>query len=281
MGGQSIREPVAIGRFYPQNKDQLEAVIPSYLSEGTAAGQKPWAVLLPHAGYVYCGKVLGATLHGLTLPDTLIILCPNHTGRGKPFGVWPEGSWKMPFGLFPVEHEIASRLTLGGLFQADYLSHLGEHSIEVLLPFLYYACGMKRPSIVPVCIGVHDPVLLQKAAQDLQALLAALEAEGRAVGLIVSSDMNHFESHEVCMRKDDLALQRIQASDPGGLLAVCAKEHITMCGVGPCALAMYAAQALGTFSSTLIAHTSSAEASGNYRQTVGYAGLHFLCSRQA
>ena len=182
----------------------------------------------------------------------------------------------MPLGFFPVDEEIVQILTRGGLFESDYISHLGEHSIEVLLPFIYYACGQKIPKIVPICVGTHDPKRLARAAGNLVSVWQNLSHAGKKLGLIISSDMNHFESHEVCMKKDALALERILAGDPDGLLAVCSKEKITMCGVGPCALSLYAAKILGNFSSRLISHTTSAEASGNFNQTVGYAGLHFF-----
>ena len=271
-----VRLPVAIGRFYPQNKDQLEEIVPAYLARAPQkkSALKPWAYVLPHAGYVYCADVIAAALAGQKLPDTLIILCPNHTGRGAPFGVWPKGVWRMPLGDYPIAEDIVDRLTAGGLFTKDRLSHLGEHSIEVLLPFLYYAAG-RLPRLVPICVGTRNPNALRAAGQALSALLGELSALGREVGLIVSSDMNHYESHEICMQKDGVALERISACDPDGLLEVCERDNITMCGASPCAMVLHAARELGKFSSDLVAHTSSALASGNYRQTVGYAGLRF------
>lgn len=278
-----IREPVAIGRFYPQNRDQLEACIPGYFQEGLdllaktnqeATTKAPWAILLPHAGYIYCGKVIGATLGKINLPETLIILCPNHTGRGKPFGVWPDGVWKMPFGNYPIATDIVNLLNQTKIFEPDYLSHLGEHSIEVLLSFLFYSCGQKLPSIVPISIGTHNVEALKAAGFEMARVLKTLEVNKRQVGLIISSDMNHYEDHETCLAKDNLALEKIIQNDPDGLLQVCAEQNITMCGVGPTALMLYAAKHLLKLKPKVIYHTTSAEASGNFKQTVGYAGLH-------
>ena len=274
-----IREPVAIGRFYPQNKDQVEKAVNDYFAQVPSSEKKstPWAVLLPHAGYVYCGSVLAKTLKGLSLPETLLILCPNHTGRGKTFSVWPEGEWKTPIGNFLVDDTLVNTLVDETLFQRDYLAHLGEHSIEVLLPFLACTQEFGLPKLIPVCVGIQDTNMLMQAGAAIADFLSKTNAEGKKIGLVISSDMNHYESHDICMEKDQTALNAIAANDPVALLRVCTQNHITMCGVGPCALAMFAAQFLGkTLKSTLIAHTTSAEASGNYRQTVGYAGLHFF-----
>lgn len=55
----------------------------SVLRRGLLRLKGVWpGLILPHAGHVYCGRVLGATLAGVELPRTLVILCPNHTGRG-------------------------------------------------------------------------------------------------------------------------------------------------------------------------------------------------------
>lgn len=278
-----IRQPVAIGRFYPQNAEQLHEAIPYYFALARAERKEivpknPWALMLPHAGYVYCGKVIAQTLLDVCLPEELIILCPNHTGRGKPLGVWPKGAWRMPFGDCPVSEDLASFLTKNEIFVPDYLSHQNEHSIEVLLPFLYYACGQKTPHIVPVCIGTQNPDYLKLASLELSRLLNGAKSQGRHIGLIVSSDMNHYEDHETCMRKDNLALHEIFQGNGESLLAVCARENITMCGVAPMAMALFCADHAGKREVTLLAHTSSAEASGNFRQTVGYAGVHIALS---
>ncbi|MBQ9536558.1 MAG: AmmeMemoRadiSam system protein B [Desulfovibrionaceae bacterium] len=275
-----IREPVAIGRFYPQNREQLESAIPAYFAQGaklvaTKPSKKPWALMLPHAGYPYCGHVIGATLTGVTLPETIIILCPNHTGRGQAFGVWPNGAWKTPFGNFPIDPKIVSLFLQTKIYVPDYICHLGEHSIEVLLGFIYYACGQKIPSIVPICVGTQNLEALQAAALGLSRVLKTLRENNVEVGLIISSDMNHYEDHETCMRKDNIALERIAANDPLGLLQVCAEQHITMCGVAPTAIALKAGLMLGDVKTKVTYHTSSAETSGNARQTVGYCGMHF------
>lgn len=83
-----IRRPVVAGRFYAADAGVLAHEVRVCLEAGAAAAEggvaaSPWGLMLPHAGHVYCGRVLGATLAGVELPRTLVILCPNHTGRGR------------------------------------------------------------------------------------------------------------------------------------------------------------------------------------------------------
>lgn len=272
------RKPVVAGKFYPGRKDELHAEVRSFLADGAAraSGQGQtdapvWAVMLPHAGHVYCGGIIGQTIAGLKLPRRLIIFCPNHTGYGLPLGVWPEGSWLTPLGEVKVDAATASQLigTDCG-FQADIASHMGEHSIEVLLPFLQET--ITDPEIVPVAVGTRNRALLREAGKGLAEVLR----RNPELGVVISSDMNHYESHKTTLAKDELALERALAGDPDGLLAVTEKNNITMCGAAPLAIALYAAKDLGFEGACLTGHDTSGAVSGDMGHTVGYAGLRLL-----
>lgn len=288
-----MRQPVAAGRFYAGAADALRHEVRRFLAAGATAvvpdGDagaapdgvfRPWGCMLPHAGHVFCGAVAGATLAGLDVPRRLVILCPNHTGRGRELGIWPGGAWLTPLGPVAVDEPLAAALAAsGGGFAPDVLSHLGEHSIEVLLPFLQVASDGADIAMAPVCVGTRDAETLAHAARSLAGVLA--RPENADVGLIVSSDMNHYEDVRRTMQKDALALERALAADADGLLRVVEDERISMCGAAPLALALYAAHCLGRVRVELTAHDTSATASGDTRQTVGYAGLRLLLARGA
>lgn len=293
-----VRQPVVAGRFYPGEAEALRREVRHFLAvDATPAGAdgkaaaapdsavRPWGCMLPHAGYVFSGAVAGATLAGMRLPRRLIILCPNHTGRGRELGVWPGGAWLTPLGPVAVDEPLATALAgCGGGFAPDVHSHLAEHSIEVLLPFLQVALEeAERPAgrmlMVPVCVGTRHAGTLARAGRALAALLA--RPENADVGLVVSSDMNHYEDERRTMQKDALALERALAADADGLLRVVEEENISMCGAAPLALALYAARGIGSVRVELVAHDTSASASGDTRHTVGYAGLRLLLARGA
>ena len=284
-----VRQPVVAGRFYPGSPEALRAEVERFLTgpadapPAAEAPFAPWGCMLPHAGYVYSGAVAGATLAGMRLPRRLVILCPNHTGRGEPLGVWPGGAWLTPLGAVPVDDALATALTAsGGGFAPDVWSHLGEHSIEVLLPFFQVAQGGGEEgagalTVTPVCVGTRSAAALARAGAALAALLA--RPENADVGVVVSSDMNHYEDVRVTGQKDALALERALAADADGLLRVVEAENISMCGAAPLALALHAATRLGDVRVRLAAHDTSATASGDTRHTVGYAGLRLYLER--
>lgn len=271
----SNRAAIVAGRFYPGDKAALRNVVETFLAGNGDSTEKKaaWAVMLPHAGYMYCGDVIGKTLASVQLPKRLIVLSPNHTGFGTPFSVWPDGEWLTPLGAMPVDSGLAAEIiATGSGFQADFQAHLREHSIETLLPFLQIAVAGAR--IVPVTIGTQNLQALKRAAAGLASVLS--RPENRDVGIIVSSDMNHYENAELTLQKDGLALEQIRAMNPEKLLATVAANNISMCGAAPMALTLLTARLLGNYKAEVGAHGTSGAASGDYSQVVGYAGVRIL-----
>lgn len=264
------RRPIAANRFYPGVKKELEQEVKSYINKAPAQKEgHPWAVMLPHAGYIFCGSVIGQTLAGQSLPSRLIILCPNHTGRGAMLSLWPQGEWQTPLGSVPVDEALANEILAAGMFEPDTLAHLGEHSIEVILPFLQMQTA--KLSIVPICIGTQNPQILAQAGKILASVLK--EAQNQDCGMVVSSDMNHYENEKITLIKDEHALKAALEADPDKLLKTVHNEKISMCGAGPMALALYTAKNLGKVEVEFVAHDTSGKASGDFEHVVGYAGL--------
>ena len=177
--------------------------------------------MLPHAGHVYSGRVIGATLAHVRLPRTVFLLCPNHTGLGTPLSVWPAGAWQTPLGPVPVDGEMARLLCEADEdFSADVMGHVREHSIEVLLPFLQVCAGDAPLHVVPVCVGTGQAPVLRTAGQRLARVLERCRSrDGQRPLLLVSSDMNHYEDQRTTLRKDDLALDAALKGDADALLA--------------------------------------------------------------
>lgn len=282
----SIRPSVVAGRFYPARPADLLAALTGYFAEARSRAQaegitdmapdKPCMLMLPHAGYVFSAPAAAATLINVAMPETIIILCPNHTGYGRSrFGVWTNDSWDTPLGAVPVNHKLALRITSHPPFAGDTLCHLQEHSIEVQLPLLQFSG--KDFSIVPVCIASQNLADLARAA------IALVQEAGEglrngSIGILVSSDMNHYEDEATTLAKDQAALDYVLAEDAEGLLSCCARQGITMCGAGPMALGLLALQTLRSNPSRparVMAHATSGKASGDYKRVVGYAGVRF------
>lgn len=264
------RKPVVAGQFYPGRADQLSSMVGEFLSKaGEKAQERTILAMSPHAGYIFSGTVAGLTLGRANLAKTVLLLGPNHTGMGSRFAVWSAGVWDLPGGGLRVDEELArALLDSDARLVPDQAAHAREHSLEVLLPFL--RAIDPETSIVPVAVG----------GPRLEALLAVGEAVGKVladwrepVSIVVSSDMSHYVSHEDAKRRDALALKPILDLDPAEAYRVVRENGITMCGIMPLTVGLTAAKALGASKAELVAYATSGEASGDYAQVVGYAGV--------
>ncbi|MBN1282454.1 MAG: AmmeMemoRadiSam system protein B [Proteobacteria bacterium] len=262
------REPAVAGQFYPGTRSSLEAELARYL-KSEAKPKKALGAVAPHAGYVYSGAVAGKVFAGVVVPERCIVLCPNHTGQGARAAVWARGSWSIPTGDIPVDEKLAQALLEScSDLKEDPTAHLGEHSLEVELPFLL----ARQPalSIVPICISRADPAALSRIGE---AIAKAIRAAGGDILIVASTDMNHYESDARTREKDNLAIEKVLKLDAEGLVDTCAHHRISMCGVLPTAILIHACRALGAKRAELVAHATSGDVSGDRGSVVGYAGF--------
>ncbi len=265
------RNPAVAGQFYPGTARELDRVVRLYTRD-TAEKLRARGIVVPHAGYVYSAGVAGEVFSSVDIPERNIIFCPNHTGVGGTAAVMSRGTWRMPWGEVPIDEELAGRLLAESpLFSEDASAHRGEHSLEVQLPFLRRFREAFR--FVPVALGhlsLPDCRMLGEAV----ARVAAKEPQPPL--LIASSDMSHYEPDALARKKDGAAIDRMLALDPEGLHRVVRSERISMCGVNPATVVLFASLALGATSALLIKYSTSGDVSGDREQVVGYAGMAFL-----
>ncbi len=273
----ALRTPAVAGRFYPGRADELLREVREFTSAGkTPVESRRIAAIgcvAPHAGYIYSGGVAGAVYSRLEIPEHCVVLCPNHTGKGRPLAVMASTRWQTPLGEIAADAELGTRLLRRfPALQEDSAAHRGEHAIEVQLPFLQ----ARQPELhlVPIVIGTRDFDVLRGLGEALADVIGDLEEDRKAKVLIVaSSDMNHYESDAVTRVKDRVAIERVLAMDARGLWEVVLNEDISMCGFGPTVVMLTAAKLLGATSATLVKYATSGEVSGDYESVVGYAGI--------
>jgi len=258
------------GQFYQSSAAGLKRQI-EQLIEPAAAKKKAIACVLPHAGYMYSGAVAAKTVSGLTIPDTVILLGPNHTGRGALFSVMAEGSWQTPLGLVRIDTQLAAKLLNQSKYlETDTLAHEYEHSLEVELPLLQYF----RPDfqMVPITVSGSRPEILAQLGRDIAAVIRDNDLRD-SVLIIASSDMTHYEPQDQAQEKDRQAIEAILRLDGADLLRRVSAYGISMCGWAPVAIMLSAATALGATGATLVQYQTSGDVSGDRSSVVGYAGI--------
>ena len=76
-----FRDPAFAGKFYPGSEKALHGMIEKFIQKAKKDDVK--GIVVPHAGYIYSGKVAGEVYSRINFPDTFVILGPNHTGMGS------------------------------------------------------------------------------------------------------------------------------------------------------------------------------------------------------
>jgi len=263
------REPVVAGRFYEADPTRLNTVLDGYLSGAVRRTEPTILAMVPHAGYVYSGALCGQTLGTASLASTVLLIGPNHTGRGKQFSLWPEGEWAIPGGNVPIDTSLATvLLESNSMLSADTEAHIGEHSLEVVLPFLKHM--NPDTTFVPIALSANRFEAMEEIGRTIGDVIQAFE---RPVSIIVSSDMSHYISHEKAQEMDSMALEACVELDPLALFTTVREKRISMCGVLPMTCGLVAACVLGAHSGELVGYTTSGDVTGDLAQVVGYAGI--------
>jgi MEMO1 family protein len=265
-----IREPVVSGQFYPSSPEELKPMIRGMVDEKVTK-EDVIGYYAPHAGYIYSGPVVGATISRVNLKDTFVIMGPSHTGIGAPFSIMTEGTWRTPLGDVEIDAELAKAILCSSSYlKEDRSAHLQEHSIEVQLPFIqYFKADIK---FVPIILSHANASVYRSIGR---AIAKAIKDSGKEVVIVASGDMNHYESQKITHTKDRQAIESILKLEAGELLERVREFNISMCGYGTAASLIYAAKEFGSVRTELVKYQTSGDITRDYSSVVGYAGILF------
>ncbi len=262
------RNPAVAGMFYPGDSDKLNDQLDRLLPEKESR-KKAIGIISPHAGYVYSGGVAGEVISSVVIPPKVILLGPNHTGVGTLCSIMTSGSWTLPNGKVKIDTPLAERIMAEtDLAHLDETAHVREHSLEVQIPFLIH----EKPDVSIVPISLMWMKL--KACRELGAAISnAVKGCDEEVLILASSDMTHYESAAAAKEKDRMAIDKVLDLDPEGLFHTVMDTGISMCGVIPATVMLFAAKALGAANASLVKYATSGDVTGDDSQVVGYAGM--------
>ena len=280
-----VRPPAVAGFFYESDKDLLLKRIEwSFLHEvgpgslppkNRGSRRESLGYIVPHAGYIYSGPVAAHAYYSLSIeksPETIILIGPNHTGLGSPVSIAPWREWKTPLGRIPIDREMFEWFVRNSsLVMPDYDAHIQEHSIEVQLPYLQYIynSGIK---ILPIVAYDQTPEVARGLAEEIRR---AIEELGRDVVILASSDLNHYDPHEVTLEKDRKAIDAIMSLDPERFFQTIVRENITVCGPIGIMVLMYLARTITHVKPVVLKHATSGDTSGDKSSVVGYLAAQF------
>lgn len=267
------RPPAVAGSFYPAEDAARRSLVAELLSGESPPQCEPAAIMVPHAGLKYSGKIAAQVWRSVRelSQRTLVIVSPKHTTLGVNWSVCPFSNWRLSSTTtIAGDQELASQIA-GAVapLQLDAAAHQKEHGIEVQLPILERVAPDAR--VVGLALHGGSWKDIEAAAAQMAEFLRGLEHPPL---LVISSDMNHYAPDAENRRRDRLALDAMTSGDPQQLIEVCTKHEISMCGLVPAAFVMETLRQLGhTLKVREVAYATSADASGDRSQVVGYAGV--------
>ncbi len=263
-----LREPCVAGRFYPGSPEELESMIRSFDDWG-AQKARVSGIIAPHAGYVYSGKVASAVWSKIEVPGTVVVIGPNHTGRGSSVSVFPEGQFSTPLGKIEIDSALATSIVeKSGIAKFDSLAHSSEHSIEVQVPFIQVANPAAR--LVAIAMGDYS----EYAILDLAGAITQ-SAKPDDVLVVASSDFSHYEPEYTAKARDKIAIEEIKKLDWRSLYDVVTQKEISMCGLGPICVAIEVAKRWNAQAGKLLAYSNSGVMSHDFSNVVTYASMAF------
>ena len=270
-GESWTRPPAVAGRFYPGDAAELAREVEAHLAAGRVEGEpaRALALVAPHAGYMYSGGVAGQVFARVAVPGRVVVMGPNHTGRGERVSLVPAGAYEVPGGAVPIDAELAAAILdeVPGA-RADADAHRTEHSVEVELPFL----RAREPAVrfVPMVLaGLSEKDVIAVG----EGLARAIAKVGGDVLVVASSDMSHYLPDAEARRVDKIALDALLTGDAATLHRTVRERDISMCGVIPTTAMLAYARAAGAGRPELVAYATSGDASGDRSRVVGYAGV--------
>ena len=266
----TIRPPAVAGSFYPDDPAILSAVVEDFLAEvpgppgdGPLHDGWPKAVIAPHAGYIYSGPVAASAYARLKRAAgrvrRVVVIGPSHYAAFPGIAAPATEAFETPLGRVPVDAAaIAEIRDLPQVTIADG-PHIQEHSLEVQLPFLQAVLG--DFAVVPLAVGEAGPA---QTAEVLARLWGGAET-----AIVVSTDLSHYNAHEVARRLDAATAAAIEAYQAERL------GPRDACGYQALAGLLVEARARGLAIERLDLRNSG-ETGGHMREVVGY-GAWALC----
>jgi MEMO1 family protein len=197
LQGARTRAPAVAGLFYPRDPVRLQTEVLELLG-GDAPASKvvPKALIAPHAGYVYSGRVAGvafAKLRASAQTITRVVLIgPAHYVHLGGIAAPRVEAFETPLGRVRVDTETCSQIGRFEFVTPTDAPHEPEHALEVELPFLQTVLSSFK--LVPLVVGDAAPL-------DVAHLLRQLW-DGPETLIVVSSDLSHYNSYETAQRLD-------------------------------------------------------------------------------
>ena len=276
------REPVVAGSFYPDKAESLKMMLESLFarSETVKTYDDVLAIISPHAGYPYSGKVAASAFNQIDPDknyDNIFILASSHRVMFSGASIYNIGDYNTPLGKVKVNRELANELIeQHKIFVYHPDAHKAEHSLEVQLPFLQYKMN-KEFRIVPIVTGTQN-------LNDCKKIAAALKPYFNENNLfVISTDFSHYPAYNDAKKVDKKTGDAILANSVNRVMdAINENESAnienlvtSMCGWPAVISLLYITQDMPDINIVHVDYQNSGDETRDKSRVVGYHAIAF------
>jgi AmmeMemoRadiSam system protein B len=263
LQGGRTRPAAVAGLFYSADPVRLQTEVLELLGGAAPASNvMPKALIAPHAGYVYSGRVAGAAFAKLRARaqtiTRVVLIGPAHYAHIGGIAVSSVDAFETSLGRVFVDTETCSQIGRFEFVTQTDAPHEPEHALEVELPFLQTVLSSFQ--LVPLVVGDVAP-------QEVAHLLRQLW-DGPETLIVVSSDLSHYHSYETARRLDLSTAEAIEQGEWVSLGASRACGWVAVAGL----LIETQHRGLGAYR---LALCNSGDTAGSRDRVVGYRAWMF------
>ncbi|RAP33718.1 AmmeMemoRadiSam system protein B [Candidatus Marinamargulisbacteria bacterium SCGC AG-410-N11] len=287
MANNSFKSILHTKGWYPSNSNDLIAMIEQDLLPDITEKVPIKAVIVPHAGYVFCSKVIGAVLRYVKGQQysRILMLGPSHYVEARGIGVVCNyDSMETILGPVPFLKSINTQLINTGYFVEDNNVHQPEHALQVLFPYL----RILQPDVpvIPIIIGQLNSLEIAEISLILKHLI-----DDQTL-IVISSDFTHYGKRFGYLpfqaSNDKAVSEGVRAIDMAAINAILDNDVSTydryIKQAQPTICGRFAIQILleiikdKKVESSLVDYVQSGDISRDWSHTVSYAGIRFSVS---
>lgn len=278
------RKPYAAGRFYSADKETLtrDIAVLFYNCKKTPQENHVRALIVPHAGYVYSGKIAAAAFSATpkeTPYKNIFIIGSSHVRAFNGASVYNTGDFITPLGRAKVNLNIANKLkTENKVFRFPVDVHLNDHNLELQIPlFQYYYT--REPEIVPIMIGTNSTKLIRDIAEALRPWFTPDNL------FVISSDFSHYPHYNDAVEIDNITAEALTSGNPEKFLTMLEENSsrnipglaTSMCGWTSGLTLLYLAESDKDLEFIRIDYCNSGDSEyGEKNEVVGYHAISLV-----
>jgi len=270
MYARRVRNPVGAGLFYPDDKTEILNYLGSFNIDKSGFGFAK-AIIAPHGAWSYSG-VLAASAFSSAMGRTgikrVVILGPIHDEREKGIFLSNSHSFYTPLGSIPVDRKLSEKLEAqNDSIEINDIPHLGEHSIEILLPFVKYC--FPSASIIPILMGQPGAQYIHDLAQALKNVITPLIDDTL---IVISCNLSSSKDENKARSLAEESLRLFAEMNSPALTSAILEGRLNACG-GALVVSVFESGLLSNSSCCAVNNLKSAIGAEN--NTVYYSSLSF------